>query len=354
MLVQRGRCGVRVFALGASLCAALVAAPVALSAPAGAATGIQFRNACVDYDGGIAVRLADQTAGDSAAMFQIGFGDQNSYPSGGGPTQLAMNTGQTYTVHLAGKASSAQDYISVLDGKGNQVATSNIAPACPPTIHSVDLEQTIFGATAQSSCSSTPPPAGQSVILAGMQSLTPVSEAYQSATGLKSIPYTLSLVSGTGKVSQTHMFDFQFATDTDSWCFTAPSDVTATYQVRAVGVDGSVVAQNVTVKKSSSQPTPSPTPSKPHPSSPPPSSPPSHTTQPSHTPGSGSHPATQPSATQSSAAVIPGSQSNGSSSNGAASAVPAAPSNSASTAAASPGHPKTTKSAGRPTAPTLR
>jgi hypothetical protein len=280
MLVHRERRGVRVLALAAAVCAALVSAPLLFSAPASAATGTGFRfiTTCKDDDGTVAVRVQDQSAGDGTDTFQIGFGDQNSYPAGGGPTQLSLSPGQISTVHLAGKFD-LEDFITVQDSTGHTMANSVIASTCPASIHDVSLKDPLFTTYQKASCSSTAPPADQAVILAGMQSFSSLSESYKNATGLDSIPYTVSLVDTSGKVMQTHMFDFQFIADADSFCFTAPASVSATYQVRAVAVDGTVVAHNVTVSKSSvppTKPTPTPTPTKPHgnphPSSPAPSS----------------------------------------------------------------------------------
>jgi hypothetical protein len=271
---------------------------------------------CSDNGGFVEVTLKDPASPPPGQVYQVyvssGTDDQTFRT--GGPTLVTVST-DWVTVRLAGPIHGG-DILTVVPEDGSAPPLSKkLAATCgqsSPTVS--DLDPVALSVKA-STCSD-----GSVGALASVANPNEPDRDYQQSTGLDEVQYTVVLVShATGQLDSSNQLSFSKAA-TDHTCL-SPDITTSTsnFDVRAIGVDGSVKQQAVTLSRTpASSPPPSGTPS----TSPTPK--PTSTSTPKPT----SHPTTNPSSSpsvpsssaggssSSSAVIVPGGGTGGSSSAG--------------------------------------
>ncbi|MDQ1716851.1 MAG: hypothetical protein QOE89_804 [Pseudonocardiales bacterium] len=270
---------------------------------------------CSDDGGFVEVTLKDPAAPAAGVLYEVylssGTADQ-TFPKGG-PTLVTVGT-DWVTVKLAGPIQGGDTLTVVPDNGSAPPLSKKLAATCgqsSPTVS--DLDPVVLTVKA-STCSD-----GSVGALASVANPNAPDRDYQQSTGLDEVQYTVVLVShATGQLDSSNQLSFSKAA-TDHTCL-SPDIATSTskFDVRAIGVDGSVNQQPVTLSRTpGSSPPPSGTPSTPTPK-PTPTPTPKPTTHPTTNPtGSPSVPSTSTDGSSSSSSVIgPGGGAGGSSSAG--------------------------------------
>lgn len=248
---------------------AFVASLLWVSGPAAASGGIGV-SAKAQYgcsDGGfLVVTLTDTGAPTNGTTYQLGLAPAGpdvptSFPSDGGPTTVTVGP-DPVTVKLAGNPDTS-DHIFIQQMDTLNYTTAAIPSTCRGRVSSVPelAPASIAADVAKSNCQVP----GQVGIAATVQNPNSPTSNYQNSTGLSVIPYTVLLVradSGTLVGNASLSFD---EAGTDAVCLNAPAKVSATYEVRAIGVDGNTAKSSIAIT-ASIHPSPSPTPSSPPPS----------------------------------------------------------------------------------------
>ncbi|MDQ1737424.1 MAG: hypothetical protein QOH56_3675 [Pseudonocardiales bacterium] len=272
---------------------------------------------CSDGGGFVEVTLKDPAAPAPGLLYQVylssGTADQ-TFLKTGGPTLVTVST-DWVTIRLPGPIHGG-DVLTVVPDDGSALPLNRkLATTCgqsSPTVS--DLDPIVLSVKA-STCSD-----GSVGALASVVNPNAPDRDYQQSTGLDEVQYTVLLVGSVdGQLDSSNQLSFTKAA-TDHTCL-SPDIATSTskFDVRAIGVDGSIKQKAITLSRTpSSSPPPTGTPSTTPTPKPTPTPTPKPTSHPTSNPtGSPSVPSTSAGGSSSSSAVtVPGGGAGGSSSAG--------------------------------------
>jgi hypothetical protein len=254
---------------------AFVASLLIISGPtaAGADTSPTHETACVDTDGFVNVDLNDATSSDTnQTTYQVSLSgpsrDANQYPDGGGPSLISVG-GNPVKVRLAGPVYD-DDHVSITGDGPLTTSSLSIGSDCTARNSTdVTVNPPVLAAGPAATCDTS----AEIGVAATLQNKTALTSSYMDQTGLDSVDYTVLVVnSDTGSIADDASL-IQFAPSasqgtvynaTDAACFAVPANKSASYEVRAISVNGAVKtvsALTVTAPTSTSSATVSVTPS---------------------------------------------------------------------------------------------
>ncbi|MGX7680499.1 hypothetical protein ACSMXN_16540 [Jatrophihabitans sp. DSM 45814] len=254
-------------------------------------------------DAFVEVTLTDSAADADGTVYQAGLitlgTDAEAFPDGGGPTLVTVGQ-QPVTVRLAGPVNNGdQVMVTSTDPSQTRPKYTSLAHSCmknaEPTID--DLSQASL--TVKSGVCDD----GTVGALARVTNPNRPDADFVDATGLDQVPYTVVLLTaGSAELVGTDQLNFDRPSTASSCLSPDVATTSEKFEVRAIGVDGSVKAQSVTLNQT--PPSTSPV----HPPTSPPTTAP--TSKPTSQPTSGhtSKPAPQP--TAKATGVVPSAGSN--------------------------------------------
>jgi hypothetical protein len=223
-------------------------------------------------DGGVALTLAHPRSADQvtylAGVAGPGvLGVPTTFADGTGPTLVPVGD-DPVTVKLASSFDDG-DHIYVQEGTDGSgaVATRSLA-GCKrtnDTIPTLTPPKVAAQLAPAGSYCPTAVPAGTQIVSTTLLNFNAPGSAYRRATGLDSVLYTVLLVQAdTQRLVDNGSLSFNSAGDVQAACLFAPAGVSATYEVRAISVDGGSTSATkgvqVTAPRATGRPSASPTP----------------------------------------------------------------------------------------------
>ncbi|UQX87282.1 hypothetical protein M6D93_13345 [Jatrophihabitans telluris] len=231
-----------------------------LTAPAGATVDTLSAYACLDSNSDVNVKLNDPSA--AIGTYTLTLSGPNHANDANPPLPTVVNVDNTtVTVKLNGTIE-AGDRVLAADVNGS-TRSLNIATRCSFESPDYTIPVPTVDADAKSSgaCVTTSDTAAVSATLQNWAN--PNTYAYRKATGLDSVPYTVSLVDPQNNVADVATIDTTGVAATGGACLTASFSRPTTFSVQFVAVDGTAAHAEVRVKPASVTVTPSRTPTPP-------------------------------------------------------------------------------------------
>jgi hypothetical protein len=258
------------------LAAALACGPMLLSmsnaSAVGAAIDVSAKYGCgLPGTDGAFVEVTVRDPNPTTSDYEIGLmsgtdGVPTTFPDGEGPTLVSAGGDiDKVTVRLAQAVGPGDNAYVKNTGTGTvtPVDLSSYCSNISTTVPALDTPLVAGAEKVSTNDCLNPIPAGKQAVSATIYNPNDPDRNYTRLTGLDTVPYTVLLVNAANdkKVDgQSLVFAKE---DTLPVCLAAPPNVTATYKVRAIGVDGSSTDATSTVRvvaPTTSHPSPSPTP----------------------------------------------------------------------------------------------